>query len=395
MPLPTALHSRTAPLCQLQNWRNWAGYLAARSYEVSHDREYWAIRNGAGLIDVSPLYKYHLSGPDAPRLLNRVLTRDVRRCAVGQVIYTPWCDEHGKVLDDGTLARLDETTYRLTAAEPALRWLKINGPGLDVQIADVTDSLAALALQGPRARAILERIAAAPLDGLKYFRLARAQLAGIDVTVTRTGYTGDLGYELWVAAPQAAALWDALMQAGRDHGLLPAGILALDVARIEAGLVMADVDYTSARKAPIEERKSSPLELGLGWAVALEKDYFVGRRALRAERERGPAWQLAGLEVDWAALERMYAEVGLPTHLPLTAWRASTPVFSLGRQVGYASSGCWSPLLKKYIALAHLQASHAKVGGLLSMEVTLEHHRKWCPARVVKLPFYDPARKRG
>ncbi|MBI4772540.1 MAG: aminomethyl transferase family protein [Chloroflexi bacterium] len=395
MLLPTPLHPRTAPLCQQQNWRPWAGYMAAGSYEASHDREYWAIRNAAALIDVSPLFKCHISGPDAARLLDRVVTRDVSRCAVGQVLYTPWCDEHGKVIDDGTVARLDETAFRLTSADPALRWLHLNAPGLRVQIRDVSDTLAALALQGPRSREILNSISDVSLDGLRYFRLADARLDGLPVTISRTGYTGDLGYEIWVPAGEAVPLWDALTRAGTGFGLAPAGILALDVARVEAGLLMAEVDYVSAKRALIEARKSSPTELGLGWAVAPEKGYFVGQRALRARQQRGPAWDLVGLEVDWETLERLYRAEGLPPQLPAVAWRTSVPVFSLGRQVGYASSGCWSPLLKKYLALAHVRPGYAQSGTLLTMEVTVEHQRKWAPARVVKTPFYEPGWKRG
>lgn len=390
----TPFHPRTAALNETGSWRRWAGHLAAGSYELSHEREYWAIRNAAALIDISPLHKYHLSGPDAGRLLNRVVTRDVLALAVGQVGYTPWCDEEGKVMDDGTVTRLDTDRYRLTSAEPCLRWLSLNAMGLEVQIDDVSETLAALALQGPKARVILDSLCTPPIADLKYFRLAHTQLAGLPVTITRTGYTGDLGYELWLAAEHALPVWDALMRAGHPYGLAPTGILALDVARVEAGLIMLDVDYTAAHVATIEAQKSSPLELNLGWAVNFKKDYFVGKRALVAEQARGPAWQLVGLEIDWPGLERLYLDEGLPPQLPTTTVRASVPVASVGRQVGYASSSCWSPVLKKFIAMAHLEAAAARPGNLVMYEVTVQHKRRYAPARVVALPFFNPERKR-
>mgnify|MGYP000321370404 CR=1 FL=1 len=391
----TPFHTRTAPLCQAQNWRRWAGSLVAGSYELSHEREYWAVRDSAALFDISPLYKYLITGRDAARLLDRVVTRRVSQCAVGQVLYTPWCDEAGKVIDDGTVARLDETTYRLTSADPNLRWLHLNARGLSVEIVDVSERTAALALQGPLARRILQQVSPADFDRLKYFRLAHTTVRDVPVTISRTGYTGDLGYELWTDAAHAERLWDALMDAGRGYGMTPAGILALDVARVEAGLLLIEVDYQSARHALTEAETSTPYELGLGWTVALDKGNFVGRKALQAEQARGPAWQFVGLEVEWKSLERLYAEAGLPPQLPAATLRASVPVASLGRQIGYATSLAWSPLLKKYMALAHLEAAHARPDNLVMLEVTVQHRRRYAPARVVTLPFFNPERKRA
>jgi aminomethyltransferase len=390
----TSFHSRTSALCESQNWRRWAGYLTAGSYELTHEREYWAVRNAAALFDVSPLYKYLVTGPDAMRLLNRVVTRDVSKCAVGQVMYTPWCDEAGKVIDDGTLSRLDEQTFRLTAADPNLRWLHQNAVGLNVHIEDASDATAALALQGPNARPILKRLCDADLDRLRYFRVTSATISGIPAHISRTGYTGDLGYEIWVPAGDAERLWDALMEGGTPYGITPAGILALDIARVEAGLLLIEVDYQSARHALIEAQKSSPFELGLGWTVSLDKGNFVGRKALLAEKRRGSPWQFVGLEVEWKGLERAFNEAGLPPQLPAVTVRASVPVTSMGRQVGYATSRCWSPLLKKYLALAHLETAHAKPDNLVLLEVTVEHRHRYVPARVVALPFFNPRRKR-
>ena len=309
--LHTPFHERTSKLCTPQNWRRWAGYLVAGSYELSLDREYWAIRNAAALIDVSPLMKYVIKGKDAARLLNRVVTRNIDKLQVGQVYYTGWCDEDGKMIDDGTVSRLDEATYRLTSADPSLRWLSMNAVGLEVEITEVTDSVAALSLQGPNSRSVLKRVCEFDVDGLKFFRLMENKLDGIPVTISRTGYTGDLGYEIWMDASDALAVWDALMAAGHDYGIAPVGILAMDMARVEAGLFMIEVDYTSANHAWIEAQKSSPFELGLGWTVNLDKPgYFVGRPALEREKREGSAWKMVGLEVEWNGMERLFQRCG-------------------------------------------------------------------------------------
>jgi aminomethyltransferase len=392
----TPFHARTALLNAGHAWRRWAGYVAASSYELQHEREYHAIRSSAGLLDITPLYKYLVRGRDAARLLDRVVTRDVARAAPGQVLYTTWCDAAGKVLDDGTVARLDEQVFRLTSAEPNLRWLEANATGLAVAIEDVSETTAALALQGPSSRAILQDVVDIDLSALKYFRISRALLAqAFPVTISRTGYTGDLGYEIWLDAAAALPLWDALIEAGARHGIAPAGLLALDLARVEAGLMLMDVDYFSARKALTEGQTSTPYELDLGWTVDLAKDHFVGRAALAREARRGPQWQLTGVEVEWDSLERLYAEAGLAPQLPSAAWRASVPLYANGEQAGYATSGGWSPLLKKYIALAHVESRWATPGTALEMELTVEHRRKRAGARIVKKPFFNPERKRA
>jgi aminomethyltransferase len=391
----TPFHARTAPLIRAQTWRRWAGYQVASAYDPLPDREYAAVRNAAALFDVSPLYKYQISGRDAVRLLDRMVTRDITRCGVGQVFYTTWCDAAGKVIDDGTIHRLDEHTFRLTAAEPNLRWLSLNAAGMAVTIEEVSERLGALALQGPHARAILELVSPADFAGLKYFRLLHTTIRDLPVTISRTGYTGDLGYEIWVDADHAIPVWDALIAAGAGHGMAPAGIWALDLARIEAGLLMLDVDYHSSHHALIDDQKSSPFELSLGWSVRLEKGPYNGRAALRAEAARGPAWSFVGVEVAWDSLEALYRVHQLPPALPTVAWRASTPLSRDGRQIGYASSGCWSPLLKKYLALAHVRAPHFAPGTAVQMEVTVEHQRKQADAVIRTLPFFDPERKRA
>ena len=391
----TPFHERTSKLCLPQNWRRWAGYLVVGSYDLTLDREYWAIRNSAALIDVTPLMKYMITGKDASRLLNRVVTRDMDKLKVGQVYYTGWCDEEGKMIDDGTISRLDETTYRMTSADPSLRWLSMNAVGLDVEIREVTDHVAALSFQGPNSRKILNKVTEKLVDELKYFRLMKNRLCGKEVTISRTGYTGDLGFEIWMDTKDALTIWDALMDAGADYGITPVGILAMDMARVEAGLFMIEVDYTSTTHAWIEPQKSSPFELGLDWTVALDKQgYFVGRRALEREKREGSAWKLMGLEVEWEGMERLFKDVGLPPQIPGMAVRGSLPIMVGNVQVGYASTSTWSPVLKKYVALAHLQKPYYEVRTNVRMEITVEHHRQHASAKVVKLPFYEPEWKK-
>lgn len=392
----TPFHERTAPLVRAQQWRRWAGYQVASAYDLNHEREYHAVRGTAALFDVSPLYKYLIEGRDAARLLDRVVPRKVSSAAVGRVLYTPWCDSDGKVVDDGTISRLAPDGFRMTSAEPGYRWLAMNARGMDVRVSDVSESLGALAIQGPASREILALVAdGVDLGRLKYFQAAPAKLAGADIWISRTGYTGDLGYELWIPADRALDVWDELMLVGEPRGLIPAGIWALDMVRIEAGLIMLDVDYVPARKAVIAAQKSSPYELGLGWSVALDKETFVGRRALAAERARPPTWSLVGLDVEWTSLERHYADLGLPPRLPNIPWRTSVPLYAGGRQVGYATSGSWSPLLKRLLALAHVEARFAAPGTLLEIEITVEHRHRRAAARVTPTPFYDPPRKKA
>ena len=395
MPQPTPFHSRTSALCQSHEWRDWAGWLAASTYEHSHDREYYAIRNAVALIDVSPLFKYEVRGPDAVRLVNRVMTRDISKCRLGRVMYTPWCDDDGKMIEDGTVARLAEEHLRVTAAERSLRWFEDCGYGLKATVEETTQELAALAVQGPNSRALLQELMPqAGLEKLGYFRLTQTRIDGFDVTVTRTGYTGDLGYELWTPAKNASRLWDILMERGYGYGAAPTGIVALDIARIEAGLLLIDVDFFSSFKTLIEAQQSSPLELGLGWAVRFDKGDYVGRQALLNEREKGSEWALMGVEVDWTHLERLFGAVGLPPRVAGRASRSALPLYKEGEQIGQVTSHTFSPILKKYIGLASLQSRQARPGNRVEMEVTIEYARQRVRATLVKTPFFDPKRKR-
>jgi aminomethyltransferase len=396
MLLQTPFHSRTAPLCESQEWRNWSGYLSAGLYEPSHEREYYAIRNSAALIDVSPLFKYEITGPDALRLVDRIVTRDMTRCQVGQVYYTPWCDEEGHVIDDGTVSRLDENHFRITSADPSLRWFQDVGFGLNAQVQDVSRDLAALALQGPLSREILKQVAKGiDFDKLRYFHLAHGSVDNFPVTVTRTGYTGDLGYELWVRPEYGERLWDCLRENGRRYGLLPAGIIALDLVRVEAGLVMIDVDYKSSHKALIEAQKSSPFEIGLDWAVKLDAGNFIGRKALRAEKARGSEWAFVGVELPWIELEQLFGKVDLPPQLPRRASRSAVPVYKGNRQIGQITSHAFSPILKKYIGIGNILTAYATPGSQVNIEVTVEYSREVAPATIVETPFFNPPRKRA
>jgi aminomethyltransferase len=393
MPVGTAVHERTFALCESLNYREWSGYYAVSAYESHHEHEYNAIRNAAALIDVSPLFKYLVTGRDAARLVDRLITRDVTKMSVGQVFYTPWCDEHGKVIDDGTVSRLKEQTFRWTAADPNLRWFRQNAAGLDVHIDDISEEVAALALQGPTSARLLRAVAQADLDALKYFRVTSGRIAGVDVDISRTGYTGDLGYEIWMPASKAIPVWDALMEGGRPFDVKPAGMLALDVARIEAGLLLIEVDFFSCRKAMIPLQMDTPLEMNLGRLVAAQKGRFVGQRALREEARRGPARQVVGLEVNWSAVEKLYDDAGLAPAVAATASRVAVPVHAAGRQVGKATSTTWSPVLKKMIALATIERPHDAEGTNVQMEVTVEAVRHRVTATVVKTPFFSPGRK--
>jgi aminomethyltransferase len=395
MPIPSPFHERTQALCTSYRWKDWAGYCAVCSFDTTHDREYFAFRESAGLLDVTPLYKYEVYGPDAAALLGRMMVRDVTKLKAGRMAYTCWCDDDGKVIDDGTVARLEESYFRVTAADPTLHWLQALGRGLDVKLEDSSARLGALALQGPTSRAILRDAGDADMDKLKFFGITRAKIGGIPVWISRTGYTGDLGYEIWVEREQALAIWDALMEAGKPHGIEPAALDALDVTRIEAGFVLLGVDYFSSEKMVLETRKSTPLELGFGWMVDLERGNFIGRDAIAAEKKRGSIWHLVGLEVSWEDLETLYASFNLPPSLPATARRDALPVYDEdGRQVGQATSHTWSPLLKKYLAIASVRNGHEAKGTKLQIEHTVEYERRKVTATVAQLPFFDPERKR-
>ncbi len=395
MPEPTPFHPRTSALCRSLFWKEWAGYHAVRSFDTVIDPEYFAFRHAAGLIDVSPLFKYDVSGKDAADFLSYVMVRDIRKLQVGRVAYSCWCDDDGKAIDDGTITRLGDDLYRVTSAEPSFRWFDQQAEGFDVVISDRSRDIAALSLQGPRSREILKGAVGSGVEGLRFFRVMEGKIGKTPVHITRTGYTGDLGYEIWVEPKGALAVWDAIMEAGKIHGIRAAGLDAMDITRIEAGFILLGVDYKSSPHCDIEEQKSSAYEIGLGRLVNLDRPSFIGQRALREEKERGSEWAMVGLDISWEELEALYDAYGLPPHLPAQAWRENIPLYKEGRQIGRATSGTWSPTLKQNLALATVEAEFGALGTHLEIEVTVEWERRVVPATVVQTPFFNPQRKRS
>jgi aminomethyltransferase len=393
MPVGTAFHERTMALCESLNYREWSGYYTVGVYEMHHEHEYNAIRNSAALIDISPLFKYRVTGRDATKFVNRVISRDINKVSVDQVIYCCWCDPDGKVIDDGTITRLGENDYRWTAADPSLRWFQQNSLGLNVKIEDISEQTAALALQGPTSGKLLHTVADANIANLKYFRVTHGKIAGVPVDISRTGYTGDLGFEIWMPWKDAVRVWDKLMNEGEVFDIHPAGMVALDVARIEAGLILIEVDYISSKKALIESQRYSPAEVGLGKLVDLNKETFVGRDALAAQVKNGAERSLVGLEINWNEVEALYDKMGMAPQVPSMASRVSVPVYRNGKHVGRATSTTWSPTLKKMIALASVGREHASVGSTLNMEMTVESVRHTVSAKIVPMPFFNPPRK--
>ena len=395
MPRQTPFHPRTSALCASYAWKEWAGYAAICNFDAHSEREYFAFRHTAGMIDVSPLYKYDVRGKDAAAFLGHVWSRDVPKLKPGRVWYGVMCNDDGHCLDDGTIANLGQGRYRVTSSEPWLGWYSRHSRGFDVTIEDETDRVAAVSVQGPRTRAILQSVVGSDLDALSFFGVATTTLAGKPGWITRTGYTGDLGYELWMAPEDACAVWDAVMAAGDDFGIQPAGLDAMDVTRIEAGFVLQGVDYVSAKNCITESLKSTPEDAGLGWTVKLDRAGWIGRDALCRERDRGGStWQLVGLELSWPELEQLYDSYKLPPHLAPSACRQAVPVYNeAGKQVGQATSSTWSPILKRYLALAQVHRPYGAAGTELQIEHTPEFERRRVTATVVDKPFYDPPQK--
>ncbi|MEY3726186.1 MAG: Aminomethyltransferase [Chloroflexota bacterium] len=396
MTLETPFHPRTAELNQARRWRKWSGFFIADSYFPAHDLEYHAIRFSAALFDVTPMCKYRVSGPDAAKLVDRVITRRVDRIKPMRAIYTPWCDQDGRVLDDGTVALLADGSYFWTAAEPQHGWLDAASEGLNVTIEDLTERLCALSLQGPCSRDVLSGAVGRDMSDLPFFGRADVSIAGVPVSISRTGYSGDLGYELWIPFEQGLPVWDALIKSGENYTLRVAGMEALDVARLEAGLIMAGVDYHSSRTARHPSLAVSPYEIGMDRLVDLDKPSFIGKRALMDEvASGGPANRLVGLELDLNVFEGAYLDLGYAIEHPLRAWRHVTPLTRKGETIGRATSGTFSPLLKRSIALGFLPSKHAEVGSSVGIEWQIEETRQQIPATVVPLPFLDLPRKRS
>jgi aminomethyltransferase len=408
----TPFHERTNALNETGLWEHWSNHLVAVRYQMSDKFEYFAIRNAAGIFDTSPLYKYRFTGPDSGRFLGGVLARDPAKCAVGKAQYTMWCDDRGFVIEDGVLLHLAEHEYLLTAAEPNLAYFDGLVDGLDVSIEDVSKDWGILSIQGPRSRDIVAAVAPAARD-LGYFDVARAKAAGVPVILSRTGYTGDLGYEIWVPAGDALKVWDAVWKVSRGQGVIPFGMTALYMARIEAGLVLLDVDFHSSRFAWTDADRTTPVELGLGWmfrdlapgangSSAAKANganghdrSFIGQDAIRRElRDKTSRWQLTGLVVDWQDYDRIYDRAGLIPPKDHTPVQEEYYVYDDElNQLGYATSQMYSPMLQRHIALARVPLDRAAPGSRVKLELAVSHRYEYFDAHVTRLPLFNPQRR--
>jgi aminomethyltransferase len=393
----TPFHERTGPANASGLWEHWSGYLVARKYQLSEKFEYFAIRNSAGLFDSSPLFKYRIHGPGAEAYLSGVLARDIRTCPVGHGQYTAWLDDRGFVVEDGVIFRTAADDYLLTCAEPNLAYLEGLRGRLAVTIEDVSEGSAVLSVQGPKSRDILGSLAPRICD-LPYFGLIEVTLAGTQVMVSRTGYTGDLGFELWIPPDRAVAVWDAVTQASAGRGVIPFGMVALDMARIEAGLLLLDVDFDSSRYAWTDAGRSTLVELGLAWMVkglADDDRTFVGRRALERElRDRTSRWKLTGLVLDWRDYDRHYDEAGLIPPKDHTPIQDEYYVYDDDQgQIGWASSLMYSPILQRHIALARVPLDRTTPGSRVKLELPVNHRYEYFDAVVSRLPLYNPDRR--
>lgn len=390
-------HQRTSEANETGLWSHWAGYLATDRYQMSDKFEYFAIRNAAGVIDTSPLYKYRIFGRDAERYLAGVLTRDIRKCRPGQAHYTCWSDDDGWVLEDGLILRNSEDEFLLTAAEPNLAYFQGLTSGMSVSIEDVSDEYGALAIQGPRSREILRQLAP-QMEDLRYFHVTPAKIGKAAVTISRTGYTGDLGYEIWVGADDALEVWDHLFEVAASYGAMPAGQTALLITRIEAGLILIHVDFHSARYAWNDDQRATAMELNMGWMIGdLESDdrAFVGRSAIEREvRDETSRWKTVGIVVDWTDWARIHEERGLITSKDHTPQHGGMMLYDDELQrIGYTPSFVYSPILQRHVGIARLRPEHASAGTRVGLEVTIDHRYEVVDSYVTRLPFYNPPRK--
>lgn len=390
----TPFHDRVEELNRTGLWSHWAGNLVVDKYQMSEKFEYFAVRNAAGIFDTSPLYKYRMVGPDAEAYLAGIMARDIRSCRPGRAQYTMWCDDDGYVMEDGVIFRLSGDEFLLTAAKPNLAYLTGLVGRLRVEVTDVSDEYGAFALQGPRSREILSSLVA-EIEGLGYFQVKPAKIGEVPVTISRTGFTGDLGYEVWVPASGALAVWDAVMEAGEGRGLIPFGQIALSMARIEAGLLLIDVDFTSSRFAWTPAQKSTPLELGMGWMFKDLDRPFIGREAIRREIEDHTSrYHLTGLMVDWQDWDTKYGEAGLIPPKDHTPVEEDMMIYDdASERAGWSSSFMYSPMLQRHIALARVRPDLAEIGARVNLEVTIDHRYHTVAARVVRLPLFNPERK--
>ena len=390
-------HERTSAANATGLWEHWSGYLAATKYQISEKFEYFAVRNSAGLFDSSPLFKYRVHGPGAEGFLAGVLARDIRACPPGHAQYTIWCDDRGYVVEDGVVLRHAADDFWLTSAEPNLAYFADLVGRNDVEIEDISDGLGFLAVQGPASRAILAGLAPA-VDKLAYFGLTKATIGGVPVTISRTGYTGDLGFEIWVDASDALRAWDAVVEASDGRGVVPIGLTALYMARIEAGLLLLDVDFQSSRFAWTDAHRSTPIELGFGWmfkGLAADDRAFIGRDAVAREiADKSSRWRLTGLILDWRDYDRHFDAAGLIPQKDHTPIQDEYYVYDDDlKQLGYATSLMYSPMLQRHIALARVPLELTAPGSRVKLELAVSHRYEYFDAHVARLPLYNPDRR--
>ncbi len=393
----TPFHPRLDELNTTGLWGHWSGYLSALRYDHSAKHEYFAVRNAAAFFDTSPLYKYWIRGKDAEAFLGGVMTRDIRQCRPGKAQYTLWCDDRGFVLEDGVLFRHSDTEFLLTAAEPNVGYLRDLVGRLDVQIEDATDQYAMLAVQGPRSREILSKVAP-EVNDLAFFDHTQAKIGSAAVTISRTGYTGDLGFEIRVGADDALSMLDAVMEAGEGHGFIPFGEEALLMTRIEAGLVLINVEFSSSRFAFTDHDRVTPKELGFGWmlkGIDADDRPFIGRNAIRRElADKTSRWASVGLLIDWQDYNRVYTEAGLIPPKDETPLDYESMLYDdKGQRIGYATSLMYSPVLQRHIAMARVRPDLAAVGSRVNLELTINHHYETVAADVARMPLFKPERK--
>ena len=382
--LRTPFHERSRAWSQLDSFIPWSGYSTVDVF-TNVEQEYFAIRNATTLYDLTPMVKYRIAGAASLAFLNRLVTRDIGKLKVGRVAYCVWCDDAGQLIDDGTVFRLGENDYRLCTAARQLDWLLSSAIGFDdIVIEEVTAQIAALAMQGPTSCATLRAAGARAVENLRPFEIGTFDLNGMPLTVSRTGFTGDLGYELWMAPTDAEAVWDALVAAGSTHGIRPVGSKALNMARIEAGFIQPHVDFIPSSETVLLGRDRSPLELGLEWLVDFDKPYFTGRRALVEQRRRGVSRRLVGLDIEGTK----------PAHDALLYGERAGR-----RRVGSVTSATWSPTCKRNIALAMIDAPHFEIGRTVWADIYLNRELVWerrmVRARVVEKPFFAPDRRKA
>ena len=381
--LETPFHKRTSEHCYANDWYRWGGYKVAKEYS-STELEYTAMRNTAGVIDITPMHKYEIKGKDAKKFINKLITKNITNIQSNQVAYGIWCNEDGMVIDDGTIFCLNENHYRIFCAERNLNWFCDTATGFNVTIEDISSSIAALAFQGPLSCKILNLLKVENIENLKPFHFDNYKLENQNVTISRTGFSGDLGYEIWCDPSQAIDVWDSLFKFNRDYKVLAAGMNSLEMVRIEAGFIQPNADFMSAEQALRPNRMRNPYELGLGWLVNLDKEYFTGKQALIRHKEKGPEKKLVGLDV-----EGDKPAVGSVLYDNIKKNQA--------KEIGIVTAAMWSPVLKSNIAIGFVNKEYYKLGSNVYAEIyhpeELDYRKIWAECKVVKKQFFNNPRR--